>query len=73
MKQLVQTIEELGKSGELLSIAVLKRNGITQDVLDRVIVIDFGNERSSFDGFEPSAYFIAGRTVRLDEAGRDYR
>ena len=54
------------------SIQALRDSGVKQETLDKVIVIEFGSQKSSFDGFAPEAYFVGGKCVRVAELGSGY-
>jgi hypothetical protein len=58
--------------GESPSIQPLREKGLGQGVLDRVIIVEFGGERSAFDGFAPEGYIIEGHYVPLRKLGQDY-
>jgi hypothetical protein len=50
----------------------LKEKGLGQGVLERVIIVEFGGERSAFDGIAPAGYIIEGHYVPLRKLGQDY-
>jgi len=72
VKELAEVVASMATTGQSLLIEALRKNGMSQEVLDKVIGIQFGSARSSFDGFEPAAYFVDGRVVRVNELGADY-
>jgi len=71
-KELFATVGQMHDKGKSPSIRQLKARGLSQEVLDRVIVVDFGGERSVFDGFSPEGYIIEDRYVPLAKLGGDY-
>jgi len=71
--ELFGVISSMHKMGQPPSIQRLKEKGLSQEVLDRVIIVEFGGERSAFDGFSPQGYIIDGHYVPIEKLGRDYR
>ena len=72
IRQLLETINQSTDRSESLSIQDLQKSGIEPDLLDRVIIIEFGAERSAFDGFSPAGYVINGKYVPLNKLSRNY-
>ena len=60
-------------AGEVLCITALQQKGFAKDVLDRIIVIEFGGDASAFDAFSPAGYVIRGRYIPLSKVGPEYR
>ena len=55
-----------------LSIEALRRAGVKETTLSRTIVIDFGNEMSSFDAIAPEVYVIQGQWKKLRDLGEHF-
>src|SRR5882672_7050817 len=72
VRELVEILSEMRTHAEIPSIQELRRRGLSQDVLDRVVVVEFGGDRSVFDGICPEGYMIEGKYVPLRELSRDY-
>jgi hypothetical protein len=53
-------------------ISATAREGIGKEVLDRVIVIEFGGETAAFDAFHPEGYVIEGRYVPISKLGHEH-
>ena len=70
--ELFELIASMHQMGQVPSIQRLREKGISQDVLDRVIIVEFGGERSVFDGFSPQGYIIEGHYVPIEKLGREY-
>ena len=71
--ELMRVLEQIQSRNEIPSIEALRELGITQEVLNKVIVIEFGcRGQGSFDGFAPEGYFIEGRYSPTGNLGPDY-
>jgi hypothetical protein len=71
--RLFDVVAEMKKNAEPISISALEGKGFDQDVLDRVIVVEFGGITAAFDGFSPAGYFIEGQYVPLSKLGLQYK
>src|SRR3990170_2573887 len=65
--ELATAVQRLRRSGSRLSVAELRSDGVTDEVLKRCIVVDFGDSESVFDAVAPEGYIVNG--VRI--ASRD--
>jgi hypothetical protein len=72
LQRLFDVVTEMQKNGEPVSIQALRKHGFDQAVLDRVIAIEFGGEKSTFDGFDPNGYIIQGKYVPLSKLDIDH-
>ena len=54
------------------SLAGLKAEGISDGALQRAIIVEFGSEKAVFDAISPDYYVVAGKSVKLSKAGRDF-
>lgn len=71
--ELARAIGDMQSRNELPSIESLRSLGITQEVLNKVIIIEFGSEgKACFDGFAPQGYFLEGKYLPADKLGPDY-
>lgn len=59
LAELVERLEQLGKE---ITLAELKRAGLSDAALARTVVIDFGNDQSAFDAVSPKEYHVRGET-----------
>jgi hypothetical protein len=69
LQRLLDVVAEMKKNVEPISISALREKGFESDVLDRVIVIEFGAEPAVFDAFHPEGYIIAGQYVPRSKLG----
>ncbi len=60
-------------NGESLSVAALRAQGLTDETLARVIVIEFPFDRPPFELIAPDGYVIDGKWTPLLEAGLDLK
>lgn len=61
----IQTFEALLTAGTP-TIEALKDAGIPSEVIQRVLLIEFGNESSAFDALVPERYIHGGREIMAD-------
>jgi hypothetical protein len=71
ISNLIEAVSALDSEEREVSIEHLKTMGFSDDVLRRVIVIEFGSADSSFEGFMPEGYFLNGHYVALNKVGSD--
>lgn len=71
ISKLIEAVSALDSEEREVSMAHLKTIGFSDDVLRRVIVIEFGSADSSFEGFNPEGYFLNGHYVALKKVGSD--
>lgn len=72
LQQLFEIVSRSPDQGQSVTIEDLRARGLSQELLDKVIIIEFGGERSVFEGFEPTAYVIEGQHVPLRKLSREY-
>jgi hypothetical protein len=70
--ELSQAVGRLRKAKIDPSIRALKTDGVSDQALERAIVVEFGSERSAFDAISPDYYIISGKSVKLHQAGHDF-
>lgn len=51
------------------SIQRLKEAGVSETALERVIIVEFGDDRARFDAMAPRGYSIKGKWVELKDVG----
>ena len=73
LQRLFDVVAEMGKNTESISISALQGKGFGREVLDRVIVIEFGAESSNFEALHPAGYTIDGHYVSLEKVGPQLR
>jgi hypothetical protein len=61
-RRLFDVVAKMNKNAEPISISALRGKGFDTDVLDKVIVVEFGGDKSAFDAFYPEGYVIEGDT-----------
>jgi hypothetical protein len=59
-KELVEGVKRLIGTGQEISLAELRRAGVSEDALRRSVVIEFGASESAFDALSPEGYVIKG-------------
>jgi hypothetical protein len=67
-ERLASEANRLLTAGVEVSIQSLADTGISHDVLDRTVVIDFGSSDSVFDALVPCIYLIGQKEVVMKEA-----
>lgn len=72
LQRLFDVVEEMREKEETVSISALQRKGFGQDVLQRVIVVEFGGELAAFDAFRPEGYVIEGQYVPQAKLGNQH-
>lgn len=60
----------LQRGGEI-TLDRMKEAMFDEDLLKRILIIEFGDERSVFEGLVPEAYLYRGKVLRADEVGLD--
>jgi len=71
--EFAQAVEQLIQDGQEVSIQRLKDLGLSDEALRRVIVIEFGSEKSVFTCLVPEGYVLEdGRYVPITKAGWDF-
>jgi hypothetical protein len=71
-QRLFEVAKEMEKSGENISIELLRLKGFDKESLDRVIVVEFGSDVAVFDGIIPAGYLIDGTFIPLVKLDRQY-
>ena len=56
-----------------LTVDGLRRAGFSDDLLRRVLIIEFGDEDAVFQGIAPEYYFINGALVHRDDVDPVFR
>jgi len=64
---LSETVKEIERRGESVSVARLREAGVEKEALDRVIVVEFGSSAAVFEGVVPQGYVIDGKFVPLEK------
>ncbi len=72
LQRLFDVVAEMNGNAEPISISALRGKGFHTDVLGKVIVVEFGGEKSAFDAFHPEGYVIDGQCVPLAKLGHQY-
>jgi hypothetical protein len=69
-KELAEGVQRLIGTGQELSLAELRRAGVSEDALRRAVVIEFGASESAFEALSPEGYVIKGewQPLRLLDA-----
>lgn len=62
VQEIAQRIEE---SGERLTIQLLRDSGVPENVLQRVILIEFGDTETEFEALTPAGYQLHGKWWKL--------
>lgn len=73
-EEFAQAIEQLSIKGLEVSIQNLEELGVSEETIQRIIIIEFGSEKSSFPGFVPEGYMIDGEGyVPISKLGWDFK
>ena len=72
--EFARAVEQLSQDGQEVSIQRLKDLGLSDEALRRVIVIEFGSEKSVFTCLVPEGYVLDdGRYVPITRGGWDFK
>ena len=59
-KELTEVAERLAATGRGISVAELRRAGVSEGAIRRAIVIEFGSSDSAFEAISPEGYVVKG-------------
>ena len=65
IEELCSVADAFAKEGKVPSITELKEAKISDKALQRVIVIEFGDDRAAFDALMPKAYVHNGKALKI--------
>jgi hypothetical protein len=65
--ELTAACQRLTASGRPISLADLLEEGVSSDSLRRIIIVEFGSEKSIFDAISPCGYVVNGKWVRIED------
>lgn len=71
--ELAETVERLRQLGKDVTLAELKRAGLSESALDRTIVIEFGNDAAAFEAISPKEYVVNGQTKPPMKLGHHFK
>src|SRR4051812_8122571 len=71
-RELTAAGERLSRSGRPLTLAHLREEGVSENSLKRIIVIEFGSASSAFDALSPEGYVVNGRWQPIEELGDEF-
>lgn len=63
----------LAEGDRPLPISRLRDEGVPEDVLSRVLLIEFGSDESAFEALDPAGYVVHGQAVPIGSAGPSLR
>lgn len=66
-KELNNAAEQIAGLNRELSSAELRKVGVCESTLERIILIDFGTNPAVFDAISPDGYFINNEFVKLQK------
>ena len=72
-KELVEGVKRLIGTGQEISLAELRRAGVSEDALRRTVVIEFGASESAFDALSPEGYVIKGEWKPLSRLDAPFK
>jgi hypothetical protein len=64
-RELAAALARLAGQGQKPSLASLRKVGLSQGALERVVVIEFGTARSAFEALAPKEYVVNGEAKPL--------
>jgi hypothetical protein len=71
-KELAAITARLTAEGQEVSIAGLRKVGVSETTIKRTIVIDFGSDASVFEAISPQGFVVNGKWKLLRQAGLDF-
>jgi hypothetical protein len=57
---LINATLHIQQAGQKLSVEQLSRDGVSWEMLERTIIIEFGNSDCQFEALDPNGYIIEG-------------
>ena len=73
-EELTNAIETVNRIGHELSVEAIQKQGVSDTAIERLIVIEFGSEDSSFMGIVPEGYIMeGGKYVSILGIGRHFK
>ena len=70
--ELADAVERVRNAGRDLSIAELRRLGVSDATLARTVIIEFGSEDAVFEALTPEGYVVDGRWKLLRHLGERF-
>jgi hypothetical protein len=71
LQHAIDGFDALNASGAWPTVAALEAKGVLPDVIERILLIEFGKESSAFDALVPERFLPGGRELLAHEAGDD--
>jgi hypothetical protein len=72
-RELAGTVESLAAKKQELSLAVLRKLGVSRATLERTIVVEFGCEASAFEAVSPRELVVNGEAMPLVKLGPSFK
>jgi hypothetical protein len=73
INELFGAAEKLRSEKVVPTVAGLRERGVSEEAIQRCIVIEFGDEGAAFDGLSPEFYVIGGKSYKLHDAGSQFK
>lgn len=70
--QVIEISSKLKTEGKPISIEILKLRGISDSVLSRIILIEFGSNKSRFEALSPDGYLVDGKWYNMKQIDSRY-
>ena len=72
-KELATAVERLTGAGQELSLAALRKAGVSRETIERTVVVEFGSAASAFDALDPRGYVVNGEAKPLVKLGGSFK
>lgn len=67
----IDAFDALRAEGVCPTVATLRERGVSAEVIQRILLIEFGNDASTFDALVPERYIHRGRELLAHEVGSE--
>ncbi len=71
IEEVLSAADAIAREGKELSITELKNAKVSERALQRVIVVEFGDDRSAFDALVPQEYMFRGKRTTKSHFPRE--
>jgi hypothetical protein len=73
LRQALDTIRRLQAEGRSVSVDVLRASGLGEDVLKRIVIVEFGDPEAVLEAIYPKQVVVAGEIKDLLRLDRRYK
>jgi len=72
-RELAAAVERLAGEGQGLSLLALRKAGVSQETIERTIIVEFGSAASAFEALDPSGYVVNGEAQSVIKLGPNFK